>query len=418
MAKRLKILMSAYACEPGKGSEPGVGWNWALQMARYHDVTVITRSNNRPTLEQGLAGLPGPHPQFWYYDLPERMLQWKRRGLAISAYYIFWQMGVRWRFRHRLSEFDLIHHITFNSYRWPGFWCFTGRPTVLGPLGGGQVCPWRFLPLFGRRWLPEMVRNINVWASFLNFRHYLVYHGAHQILVANEDTARRIPWLYRSKIRYMLETGYTLQRPPPPRGARKTAHRFLWVGGLEKRKAAGLALRALRHGRAENQQLELTFVGTGPEAGRLRRQAACLGVASAVHWLGRRSHEEVQRLLEEHDALIFTSLRDTSGNVVLEAMAAGLPVIVLSHQGVAEMTTEETALRVPPTTLAQTARALGAAMVRLAASPELCHQLGAAGLRRLQTLYLWEQKGAEMNCIYCRTVSQRGVSAVADPRCA
>src|ERR1700686_5022098 len=51
----LRILLSAYACEPGKGSEPGVGWHWAVEMARLgHRVTVLTRQNNRAGIELAL----------------------------------------------------------------------------------------------------------------------------------------------------------------------------------------------------------------------------------------------------------------------------------------------------------------------------------------------------------------------------
>ena len=48
----MKILLSAYACEPNKGSEPGVGWHWALELGYLgHDVWVLTRANNRPAIE-------------------------------------------------------------------------------------------------------------------------------------------------------------------------------------------------------------------------------------------------------------------------------------------------------------------------------------------------------------------------------
>ena len=53
MSQRLNVLLSAYACEPGQGSEPEVGWQWALNLAKFHEVTVITRANNR----EGLAYL-------------------------------------------------------------------------------------------------------------------------------------------------------------------------------------------------------------------------------------------------------------------------------------------------------------------------------------------------------------------------
>ena len=59
---RLRVLISAYACEPGKGSEPEVGWQWALQMARFHDVTVLTRTNNREAIEKELVLLRGKQP--------------------------------------------------------------------------------------------------------------------------------------------------------------------------------------------------------------------------------------------------------------------------------------------------------------------------------------------------------------------
>src|SRR2546423_7247549 len=69
MARRLKVLISAYTCEPGKGSEPEVGWQWAMHLAASHDVTVLTRSNNRPAIENALAGLPpsDPRPIFVYH---------------------------------------------------------------------------------------------------------------------------------------------------------------------------------------------------------------------------------------------------------------------------------------------------------------------------------------------------------------
>jgi len=53
-----KVLVSAYACEPGKGSEPEVGWQWVHQIARFHEVWVITRANNRLQIEESLYKAP------------------------------------------------------------------------------------------------------------------------------------------------------------------------------------------------------------------------------------------------------------------------------------------------------------------------------------------------------------------------
>src|SRR6185436_1448985 len=97
MPKRLKVLMSAYACEPGKGSEPEVGWQWALQMARFHDVTVLTRANNRPAIETALRELEGkqPLPRFVYHDRSDALLEVKRLLGSVQLYYLLWQKSPR-----------------------------------------------------------------------------------------------------------------------------------------------------------------------------------------------------------------------------------------------------------------------------------------------------------------------------------
>ena len=48
------LLVSAYSCEPLKGSEPAVGWNWVIELAKRNRVHVITRANNQTVIEQHL----------------------------------------------------------------------------------------------------------------------------------------------------------------------------------------------------------------------------------------------------------------------------------------------------------------------------------------------------------------------------
>src|SRR3954463_16136226 len=123
MPQRLKVLISAYACEPGKGSEPEVGWQWALQMARFHDVTVLTRGNNRPVTEPALEGLKGkqPLPHFVYHDRGPGLLEFKRLCKAHKIYYLLWQRSAREVVArlHEVHRFDLMHHVTFAAFRYP-----------------------------------------------------------------------------------------------------------------------------------------------------------------------------------------------------------------------------------------------------------------------------------------------------------
>ena len=61
---RLKIFVSAYACEPNLGSEIGVGWHWVLEMSKFFELWVLTRESNRHTIEPWID----KHPAYKSYE--------------------------------------------------------------------------------------------------------------------------------------------------------------------------------------------------------------------------------------------------------------------------------------------------------------------------------------------------------------
>ena len=91
------ILASAYAINPYKGSEDGMGWNLVLQIARFNKVIAVTRENNREHIEKYMAENPNPHyknMEFLYFDLPYWMRFWKKGGRGAMLYYFMWQRGI------------------------------------------------------------------------------------------------------------------------------------------------------------------------------------------------------------------------------------------------------------------------------------------------------------------------------------
>lgn len=399
MKERLHVLLSAYACEPGKGSEPGVGWRWALQMARWHDVTVITRANNEPVIERTLATLPGPHPRFRYYDPPAWLIAAKRRGLPVALFYTLWQLGARWHFRHVLRDYDIVHHVTFNSLLVPGFWWFTGRRVLLGPLGGGMYCPWKLLGEFGGQRIQEFLRTLLVLSSSWQPQVLLSCAFARRILTANLDTTRRIPTPFRLHVREMLETGIDLAKYPQSATLEKGTN-VVWAGSFIKRKGAALALRAFARARATVPELRLLMIGGGPEEPHLKVLAAELQLEGSVDWRGRVPHDLMPEALLAQDIFFFTSLRDTSGNVLLEGMASGLPAVIVSHHGVAEIATDATAIRIPPDEPVRLVEQLAEGLVRFAQSREMRLAYGRQARARIAEAYDWDRKGEAMNVIY------------------
>ena len=119
MRDDLTLLLSCYACEPNRGSEPGVGWAWALGMAKRHETWILTRANNRSAIEIELdrLGIPEPErPRFVYVDLPKwlRCLK-KSRVVPVSLYYLLWQFAARRAWDRSGVRVDVIHHVTLSS---------------------------------------------------------------------------------------------------------------------------------------------------------------------------------------------------------------------------------------------------------------------------------------------------------------
>jgi len=408
MGERLRVLLSAYACEPGKGSEPYQGWMWANSLAHHCDVTVLTRANNRRAIEAALADMSGDRPSFIYYDPSALWLRLKRMGLPISIFYLIWQIGARMAANTRLPSFDIVHHVTFCSFALPGFWWSKQPAVILGPLGGGMVAPRCLLPVFGRNKYREIFRSIVVFLATWNPLLRSSLERARAILAANEETALRIPAKFRSKVIRMIEVGVNPARGTSTMSARRSDEfRLIWVGGFYPRKAAILAVEALAMALRDNPLIKLDFVGDGEEISRVKQRASTLGINPAIAWHGHLAHDETLRKIASADAFIFTSARDTAGNVVLEAMAAGIPGIVVAHQGAAEMTTAETAIRVAPDHPKKVAENLAEGILTLARDPDLRARMGEAARQRVLESFTWEKKAEAMLEIYRQALANK-----------
>lgn len=141
----MKILMSAYSCEPGRGSEPGVGWNVVREVAKHHEVWVLTRPDeSKAVIEAELARNPVPNLHFVYFTLPfwKDSLRLGQSG-AMQIHYYLWQIQAYFVAQrlHREIGFDVVHHVTFVKYSTPCFLSLLPVPLVWGPVGGGESAP-------------------------------------------------------------------------------------------------------------------------------------------------------------------------------------------------------------------------------------------------------------------------------------
>ena len=249
-----RILLSAYACEPGKGSEAEVGWMWATELeAAGHEVWVITREANRSAIEGEPKADSRVGLHFVYYDLPRPVRKWKRGGRGVHWYYALWQWGA-YRLARRLTKtvrFDCVQHVTFVGLRAPSFMGRLGLPFVLGPVSGGEcVPPLLRKGLSNNARLREAVRDVANGLVKADPTMRSGFRSAEKILVATAESRALVPRVYHEKCQVQLGIGLSREYLGlTARRRRRSAGselRLLYAGRLLEWKGVDLALRALR----------------------------------------------------------------------------------------------------------------------------------------------------------------------------
>ena len=403
----MKILLSAYACEPGGGSEPGVGWNWVRQIARFAaEVWVITRSNNREGIEKALQENPLPNVRWVYYDLPRWARFWKKGGRGVHLYYYLWQISIYFLARrlHQEVMVNLIHHVTFVNYWMPSFLALLPVPFVWGPVGGGESTPKAFYPTFSwRGYLHERARTFAIWLGERNPFTKIMARRAAVALATTPETAERLTRLGTTRLSVLSQVALPeeeIEQLASIPARQNTPFRVLSLGNLLHWKGFHLGLMAFARFVREFPRSEYWLVGDGPERRNLERLAERLGVMNKVRFWGALPREGALQKLTACDALIHPSLHDSGGWVIVEAMAAARPVICLDLGGPALQVTGETGFKIPARTPEQAVVEMAEGMLKLATDKALRRQMGEAARKRVRTEFSWERRREEIRKVY------------------
>jgi glycosyltransferase involved in cell wall biosynthesis len=339
--------MSAFSCGPGLGSEPGVGWNVALEAARLgHDVVVLTQTEFKPEIEREIAS--GKLPDNLKFDIFMPAWLERLRDYGLSRGLPTWQLvSLLWqlcalshvRRHYGAADFDLVHHVTFAAIRHPTVLTRLGLPTVMGPLGGGDRAPMALRKSFPwKDWCAELVRDIYNCAVRIDPITRWAFRDASVILLRTRASLVAVPRRYRHKVHIKAGLGISeiIEAKVVPRSSDEPL-RLIYAGNLLYLKGVHLALRALADARAQGVDAVLTVVGSGPARRDLEKLAVELGIAAYITWCGQVPRRDLLQMYQECHAFLFSSLRDASPTVIVEAWASGLPVICLALGGPGEM---------------------------------------------------------------------------------
>lgn len=394
---RRRVLLSCFSCSPLWGSEPGVGWHWLLELTKRHDVVLVTHAFYREHLEPALNANPVAGLEIHYCAAPAFGAH-PHRQLNSRLYYIWWQWHLKQMVNRlmKTQSFDLIHHLTWGTFRFPTFLGRMGVPLVMGPLGGGDVAPmclYQGLPLRTRAW--EWVRAMSL--RLVRFDPLATWgpRASDLILCKTEDTMRVLPPSLRQRAVIALEIGaptvdlsYRQNRSTEP-----TPFRLLFAGTLSGVKGIVLALGALHTLVNAGYDVVLDIAGKGPLQTHIWDEVVRLDLTERVRLLGMVPREKLFELYGKADLFVFPSLHDSSGNVVLESLSHGLPVICLDLCGPKYYVTPECGVVVSTLdqSRAQVEHGLAKAIAGVIDDPEKLLSMSTEAARQA-TIQTWEAR--------------------------
>ena len=399
----IKILINAYACSPGMGSEPGMAWNWVSNLAKFCELYIITEGECRekieavvPTLEQG------ENMHFYYNPVSEeiRKMCWNQGDWRFYKYYREWQWKTYLMAKDICSkeQIDILHQLNMIGFREPGYlWKLSrenGVPFVWGPVDAKDKFPVAYLDGAGLK--TKLFMRLKNFLTGIQLRYskrvLLAARQSSVIFSASSNSQRSFKKYMNIDSPLLNETGCYVQDHPIVDKTDKETFDVLWVGKMDFRKQLALALQTVA--KSENNKLRLHIMGGG-DAESYQSLAKSYGIADKCIWHGAVSHDEVQDIMQKSDIFLFTSVAEGTPHVVLEAISNNLPVVCFDTCGQGDAVNDKVGRKIPLSFPCQSVSDFAKLLNELEDNRSLLKQLSENCKERQQELS-WEEKAKTM----------------------
>lgn len=340
----LKVLINAYACSPGIGSEPGMAWNWVKNLAKFCELYIITEGEFRerieavvPTLEQG------GNMHFYYNPVSDeiRKMCWNQGDWRFYKYYRQWQWKTYLMAKDicETEKIDVLHQLNMIGFREPGYlWKLSkenGVPFVWGPIGGLKQFPTAYLKGSGLKMQLFMrLKNfLNIWQLKHEKRVGEALKTAKLLISSIPDSYRALKKYKGLESMVIPETGCFLSDDISTDRFDDEEFHIMWVGKFDFRKQLPLALQAVAL--AKNPKLKLDVYGSGfvGQVEMAKRMGEELGISQQVIWHGNQKNDVIMEAMRKAQLFFFTSVNEDTSTVVLEAVSNRLPVVCFNACG-------------------------------------------------------------------------------------
>jgi glycosyltransferase involved in cell wall biosynthesis len=409
----MRVLLLANDCNPDWPSLPVVGYNACRGIAEHVEVVVATHIRNKDNITaKGFGKAQVEYLDNEYIASPMyKAATWLRGGKSVGwttniamqyPPYLAFEYEAWKRFKDQIKsgKFDLVHRVTPMSPTLPSpmaRWLKGTVPFILGPLNGGLRWPPEFTgELKKEKERLTYLRDAYKWLPYARSS----YSKSAAILAAFQHTIDRLPPEDRDRMIDFPEVGIdpTLFGAPADRPV-KDQVTFLYAGRLVPYKCPDVAVSAM----AANPNLrkhKLIVAGDGPEMPHLQELVKQNQLEGCVELIGRRTQAEIGQLMRSSDIFAFPSIRELGAGVVVEAMATGLPTIVVDYGGPGGLITASNGIKVPLGNKEHLIKHFAAEMETLADDPARRQKLGQQAREDAVRIYDWTAKGKKTAEVY------------------
>ena len=388
------------------------------ELAKLHDVTVITGDVKDSGFENEYQNYVhekgGVHRLSVIYLKPTGLIKFIERlhdypGLW-ALYYFAYNLWQRMAFRmardlHREKPFDVVHHLTMIGYREPGYMWKLGIPFFWGPVGGSVNEPLAYASIYSRTGrIKAYIRYmINAIQKRILMRPRFAARKAKRIWAVTLDDVRTITKIWGAKCEQMVETAAT---PMPDAKIHSWDGsyplRIVWSGTHTYGKAMPLlihAIAALGNEIYGERHIIVDVLGKGEETEKWKRLANKLGVGDNFKWIGYVPRSDALEIMNKAHLLAFTSVKEGTPHVVLEALSLGLPVVCHDACGMGMVVTEQCGFKVPMVGVKQSIQSFASAIQKIVREPGLIEKLSHGALLRAREV-TWVAKAKKISDAY------------------
>ena len=390
---RKKILYIAYGCEPYVGSEQGVGWNWALGLSKFADVTVLTRENNREIINNWVE-INQSTLKFIYYDLKGLLKKFKRGERGLYLYFCAWRKGVHKMCKKMdLNKYDLIWDTNFGNMFLPTYIYKYSIQSVVGPIGFGQGIRKEFAKRY----------NFSIRIKHFIKRKLLGSSRIVEVLASKALKSDKIicssPWafhmlknVYRDKSMTVIHNGINIYEIDKMNDeTNKTKSDFfniLSIGRFVDTKELEIAIKAIFTIK-EYKEIKLHIIGWGTEEQRLKQLVKEYNLIDNVIFHGKQNHREVIIFMKNCKILLMPSMSEVLSTTVMEAMACRCLPLLMDIPAHTLLADETCSIKVKADTPEQAVEGFSQAILKCYNDRPMMEDMSENARKRAQGYFDW-----------------------------